>query len=38
MFLSLKFWILVTGIRLEMEDAFKFDSLEACKVKEAMVG
>ena len=34
-FLSLKIWILVTGICLEIEDVFKFDSLEACNGKQA---
>ena len=37
-FLSLKIWILVTAICLEIEDVFKFDSLEACKGKKARIG
>ena len=34
-FLSLKIWIFVTANCLEIEDVFKFDSLEACKGKKA---
>ena len=30
-FLNLKIWILVTENCLEIEDALKFDSLDACK-------
>ena len=37
-FLSLKIWILGTEIGLEIEDVFKFDSLEASKRKKATVG
>ena len=36
--LSLKIWILLTAIILEIEDIFQFDSLEACKGKKATVG
>ena len=36
--LSLKIWILVTEICLEIEDVFKFDVLEACKDKKAALG
>ena len=37
-FLSLKIWILVTEICLEIEDVFKFDSLEAFKGKKTVLG
>ena len=36
-FLSVKIWIMVTEICLEIEDVFKFDSLGACKGKKAKV-
>ena len=36
--LSLKIWILLTEIFLEIEDVFQFDSLEACKGKKATIG
>ena len=36
-FLSLIIWTLVTQVCLEIENVFKFDSLESCKGKKAPV-
>jgi hypothetical protein len=37
-FLSMKIWISVIEICLEIEDVFKFESLEACKGKKVAIG
>ena len=37
-FLSLEAWILVTEICIEIEDVFKFDSLEHGKGKKTVLG
>ena len=37
-FLNLKIWILVTENCLEIKDILKFESLAACKGKEATFG
>ena len=36
--MSLKIWILVTEMCLKVENAFKFDNLEASKDKKVTIG